>query len=98
MRLREPTDFLILESLHEHGRNVAPNLAFHTGKTRKNINTRLPVLADYEVVRKVGPSDRSGLYEITEKGMAVLDHREAYNDASDFEGLIEDSLRAETTA
>jgi len=89
MKLRRPTDFLVLEALEEHGRNVAANLAFHTGKTRKNINTRLPVLADYGLVDKIGPADRSGLYEITQKGRVAVMYREQYDTADDFEELIE---------
>ena len=95
MKLRRPTDFLILEALEETGRNVAPNLASHTGKSRKNINTRLPVLEDYGLVRKIGPADRSGLYEVTSLGKAALIHRDQYDDADDFEALIAEE--SETT-
>lgn len=91
MKLRQPTDFLILEALEETGRNVAPNLASHTEKSRKNINTRLPVLEDYGLVAKVGPADRSGLYEVTKLGKAALIHREEYETADDFDALIEGS-------
>ncbi|MFW6448872.1 MAG: winged helix-turn-helix domain-containing protein [Halobacteriota archaeon] len=92
MKLRRPTDFLILEALDRHGRNVAPNLAEHTGKNRKNINTRLPVLWDYGLVEKVGPAEHSGLYEITEKGRVTVDLRERYGEADDFDALVEDHL------
>lgn len=89
MKLRQPTDFLILEALEEQGRNVATNLAAHTGKSRKNINTRLPVLEDYGLVRKIGPADRSGLYEISATGKAALVYRDRYDETADFESLIE---------
>ncbi|ELZ21178.1 winged helix-turn-helix domain-containing protein [Natrinema limicola] len=89
MKLRQPTDFLILEALEDKGRNVATNLASHTGKSRKNINTRLPVLEDYGLVRKIGPAERSGLYEITSMGKAALVYQDQYNEADDFEALIE---------
>ncbi|WP_306059244.1 winged helix-turn-helix domain-containing protein [Natronococcus wangiae] len=89
MKLRQPTDFLILEELEDKGRNVATNLAAHTGKSRKNINTRLPVLEDYGLVRKIGPAERSGLYEITSLGKAALVYRDQYDEADDFEDLIE---------
>lgn len=92
MILRRPTDFLVLEALENHGRNVAPNLAHHTGKSRKNINTRLPLLDDYGLVEKVGPSDRSGLYEITPLGRAALRHRDDYGEAASFEDLIRSEL------
>ncbi|QFU84338.1 ArsR family transcriptional regulator [Natronorubrum aibiense] len=92
MKLRQPTDFLILEALEETGRNVAANLEAHTGKSRKNINTRLPILADYGLVRKIGPKERSGLYEITPKGEIALAHRDEYDEVDDFEQLIEDEM------
>ncbi|RQH00392.1 winged helix-turn-helix domain-containing protein [Natrarchaeobius oligotrophus] len=89
MKLRQPTDFLILEALEDKGRNVATNLAAHTGKSRKNINTRLPVLEDYGLVEKIGPAERSGLYEITSLGKAALVYRDQYDEVDDFESLIE---------
>lgn len=89
MKLRQPTDFLILEALEDKGRNVATNLSAHTGKSRKNINTRLPVLEDYGLVRKIGPAERSGLYEITSPGKAALVYRDQYDEVDDFEALIE---------
>ncbi|ELY41643.1 hypothetical protein [Natronorubrum sulfidifaciens] len=94
MKLRQPTDFLILEALEETGRNVATNLKAHTGKGRKNINTRLPMLTDYGLVRKIGPKEQSGLYEITSKGEAALAHRDEYDEVVDFEQLIEDDTRS----
>lgn len=89
MRLRRPTDFLILEALHSYGRNVAPNLAQITGKSRKNVNNRLPVLEDYGLVMKIGPADRSGLYEITERGRVALRVREEYDQVEDFDTLVD---------
>ncbi|WP_435358912.1 winged helix-turn-helix transcriptional regulator [Haloarchaeobius sp. DFWS5] len=89
MRLRQPTDFLILEALQANGRNVATNLAHHTGKSRKNINSRLPVLADYGLVDKIGPADRSGLYEVTKKGKIALMYQDQYDEVDDFGDLIE---------
>lgn len=89
MRLRRPTDFLILEALQAHGRNVATNLADHTGKSRKNINSRLPVLADYGLVNKIGPADRSGLYELTKRGKVALMYQDKYDEVDDFGELVE---------
>ncbi|WP_247728435.1 winged helix-turn-helix transcriptional regulator [Halovivax limisalsi] len=89
MKLRQPTDFLILEALEAEGRNVATNLASHTGKSRKNINTRLPVLEDYGLVDKIGPAERSGLYEISQQGKAALLYQDQYDEVDDFEALIE---------
>ena len=95
VRLRQPTDFLILEALHSYGRNVAPNVAEITGKSRKNVNNRLPVLADYGLVRKIGPADRSGLYEITDRGRVVLQLRDQYDEADDFDALVDRRLDAQ---
>lgn len=91
VKLRRPTDFLILEALDQHGRNVATNLEHHIDKSRKNINTRLPVLADHGLVRKIGPAERSGLYEITRRGRLALLYRDQYDSVDDFEALLEDS-------
>jgi DNA-binding PadR family transcriptional regulator len=91
MKLRRPTDFLILEALEVHGRNVATNLAHHTDKSRKNINTRLPVLEDYGLVRGIGPAERSGLYEITDRGRTALAYRNRYGDIEDFAALLDRS-------
>ena len=88
MKLRRPTDFLVLEALSEHGRNVATNLAHHTGKSRKNVNTRMPVLADYGLVRKIGPADHSGLYEITDRGRVALSVRDQYDEVESFGDLV----------
>ncbi|QRV17393.1 ArsR family transcriptional regulator (plasmid) [Haloterrigena salifodinae] len=91
MMIRQSTDFLILEELEDKGRNVATNLASHTGKRRKNINTRLPVLEDYGLVQKIGPAERSGLYEITSNGKAALLYQDQYDQVDNFEELIERS-------
>lgn len=88
VNLVQPTDFLILDVLAEHGRNVAPNIALHADLNKGYVNTRLPDLLDYGLVRKVGPSERSGLYEITDKGRRALDHRDEYRVVDDFEALI----------
>lgn len=98
MKLRQPTDFLILEALLSFGRNVAPNVAEITGKSRKNVNNRLPVLDDYGLVRRVGPADRSGLYEITERGRTAVRLEEQYDAVDEFEKLIERQVESEERA
>jgi predicted transcriptional regulator len=85
MKLTQPTDFEILEMLDDHGRNVAANLAIHLDRDRAYLNTRLPYLLDYGLVEKIGPSDKSGLYEITDHGRAALECREQYDDVSSHE-------------
>lgn len=98
MRLRRPTDFLILEALHAYGRNVAPNIAEITGKSRKNVNNRLPVLADYNLVTKIGPAERSGLYEITDRGRVALRLQDEYGSTDDFESLVDRRLASNDSA
>jgi hypothetical protein len=98
VRLRQPTDFLVLEALHSYGRNVAPNIAEITGKSRKNVNNRLPVLDDYGLVRKIGPAERSGLYEITEEGRVALQLRDQYDAAEDFDALVERRLESQSAS
>ncbi len=93
MKLAAPTDFDLLEALSDGKRNNAANLAIELGRNRSYINTRLPILADYGLVDRIGPAQRSGLYEITEKGLVALDHREAYGAADvDFEALVASDL------
>ena len=85
MKLTRPTDFEILDALSEGRRNVAANIAIEIDKERGYVNTRLPVLADYQLVKKVGPTSNSGLYEITRRGLAVLHLNEEYGEV---EGVL----------
>lgn len=89
LKLVQPTDFEILTALKKHGRNVATNIALHLDRNKDYINTRLPALEDYGLVEKIGPSERSGLYEITEKGEQVLACQDQYGEVDDFDALIE---------
>jgi len=93
MRLTSPTDFDILDALSDGRRNNAVNIAHELDRNRSYINTRLPVLADYGLVERVGPAPNSGLYAITERGQAVLEHRETYDDPDvDFDELVESAV------
>ncbi|UWG46953.1 Transcriptional regulator, MarR family [Halanaeroarchaeum sp. HSR-CO] len=93
MKLARPTDVEILEALSDGKRNTAANLAYHLEKDRSYINTRLPVLADYDLLDRVGPAPNSGLYEITEKGNLVLEHVDRMDEADlDFDAFIDDQL------
>ncbi len=90
MKLASPTDFDVLEALSDGKRNTAANIAIEIDRDRAYINTRLPLLEDHGLLERIGPSPNSGLYEITEKGRAVVEHREAYHDDDiDFEALVE---------
>lgn len=96
MKLAAPTDFDLLDALSDGNRNNAANLAIELGRNRSYINTRLPVLADYGLVDRIGPAERSGLYEITEKGVTVLEHRDEYADSDvDFDSLVASELNAD---
>ncbi|WP_232686425.1 ArsR family transcriptional regulator [Halobacterium zhouii] len=93
MKLAVPTDFEVLQALSGGKRNNAVNISHVIDKNRAYINTRLPILADYGLVERVGPAPNSGLYEITEKGQVVLEHRDAYeSDDVDFEAVVADEL------
>jgi len=93
MRLTAPTDFEILQALSDGKRNNASNLSHILDKNRSYINTRLPVLADYGLVERVGPAPNSGLYVITEKGIVVAELDEEYaDDDVDFDALVEERL------
>jgi hypothetical protein len=72
MRLVDPTDYEILGVLSDGKRDNAVNIATKLDRDRGYINTRLPVLKDYELVDRVGPSERSGLYVISKEGLSVL--------------------------
>lgn len=90
MRLVQPTDFDILAALSDGKRNTAANIAHIIDRNRAYINTRLPILADYDLVDRVGPSPNSGLYVITQRGRAALDHREQYGEPDvDFAALLD---------
>lgn len=93
MKLAAPTDFDVLEALSDGKRNNAVNLAHELDRNRAYINTRLPILADYGLVERVGPAPNSGLYVITEKGQAVLENRSLYReDGVDFDAEVEETL------
>ena len=91
MKLVTPTDFEILDVLSDGRRNNAVNIAAELEKNRSYINTRLPVLRDYGLVERVGPAPNSGLYVITDRGRAVLEHRESYGD-EEFDERVEGEL------
>ena len=95
VKLQRPTDFDILRVLDEEGRNVATNISEHLERKRSYINTRLPVLEDYGLVRKIGPVDRSGLYEITELGRVAVEYQKMYDEVEDFGAFVEEKLEDE---
>ena len=93
MRLTVPTDFEILRAFSDGKRNNAINIAVQLDRNRSYINTRLPVLADFGLLERVGPATNSGLYAITKKGEVVAEHQDVYkDDSTDFEAFIQDRL------
>jgi predicted transcriptional regulator len=93
MKLAAPTDFELLRALSDGKRNNAANLSIELGRNRSYINTRLPILADYGLVERIGPSERSGLYEITAAGTVVVDHWVEHEDPdADFDALVRSEL------
>ncbi|MBB6646495.1 ArsR family transcriptional regulator [Halobellus ruber] len=99
MRLTVPTDFDILDAFADGRRNNAANLAHELDRNRSYINTRLPVLADYGLLERVGPAPKSGLYAITEKGLAAAEHRDDYRtDGVDFDALVDQAVEASSSS
>lgn len=90
VKLKRPTDFLILEAFAEEGRNVAANIAILIDKKRSYVNTRLPELEGYRLLQRVGPSPNSGLYEITDRGRAALELRSEYSRDPKFEQMVDE--------
>ncbi|WP_435147189.1 ArsR family transcriptional regulator [Halobaculum sp. P14] len=79
VKLVVPTDFEILEAMSDGKRQSAPNLAEILDRDSRYMNNRLSELSAGGLVEKVGPSDRSGMYVITEKGQSALEHQEEYS-------------------
>ena len=85
-RLVHPTDFQILEALADGRRDTAANLAVTIEKDRNYLNTRLPVLADEGLICRIGPAKKSGLYQITPRGLAAAQNQTLYQrDREQFE-------------
>lgn len=89
MKLVQPTDFEILDALSDGQRNNAVNIAETLGRDRSYINTRLPQLAEYNLIESVGPANNSGLYQITQKGKRAIQYRHKYKEKADtFESML----------
>lgn len=88
MLLTLPTDALLLAEL-QRGRNIAANLALEIDRAPDFVNKRLRQLADYRLVERVGPTSKSGLYEITPRGLATLDLVDSYQQGPAFEERVD---------
>ena len=83
---------MILDRLRE-GRNVGANLALELDRNRGYVNNQLSKLASLELVRRVGPSENGGLYELTDRGELAVTYRQMYNDdAVDFESFLDEEM------
>lgn len=94
VKLVVPTDFEILEAMSDGKRQTAPNLAAILERESTYMNNRLAELAGHGLVEKVGPSERSGMYVITERGRVALEHRDEYShdSAREFGELVDSAL------
>lgn len=88
------TDFKLLGALASGKRNTAANIALEIDADRGYINNRFSYLLSNDLVERVGPKEKSGLYEITARGRAAARHQDKYlNDAvDDFETFISRQL------
>jgi DNA-binding IclR family transcriptional regulator len=87
MKLELPTDRLLLQELAK-GRNTGANIREDTDRHRSYVNRRLTQLQDYGLVRNIG----NGVYEITERGGASLHVTEEYDEAEDFDAIVNDMV------
>ncbi len=93
MKIRLPTDVDILEALSDGKRNTAANLSYRIDKERAYINTRLPVLADYGLVERVGPAPNSGLYVITDEGLSLIERvHENQERSAELRDAVDDAI------
>ena len=94
VKLVDPTDFDILTAMSDGKRQTAPNLATILDKRRQYMNDRLSSLASQDLISKVGPSPRSGMYEINEYGKRALQYRDLYshNKGPQFRKLVHGQL------
>lgn len=79
LKLVCPTDFDILEAMSDGKRQTATNLAAIIDRDSRYMNNRLADLAAIGLVEKVGPSPRSSMYTITDRGRITLAHRDEYD-------------------
>ena len=88
------TDFKVLDVLASGKRNVAANVALEIDADRGYINNRFSYLLSEGLVKRVGPKEQSGLYEITAKGQTAVQHREKYlnDEVDDFEAFVEQQM------
>ncbi|EMA27216.1 hypothetical protein C445_20986 [Halobiforma lacisalsi AJ5] len=50
------------------------------------------MLTDYGLVKKIGPKNKSGLYEITPRGETAIRMQDLYREVDDFEIILEEAV------
>lgn len=90
VKLTRPVDFKILDALSDGRRDLGANIAIRIDEGRGYVNTRLPDLKGDRLVERVGPADNTGLYQISERGVAALVLRDSYDDGPEWEQAIDD--------
>lgn len=89
MKLTPTIDFRILEAYADGRRNVPVNIALLLDEKRNTVNPRHSRLRQQGLIRRIGPAETSGLYEITARGRAALQVQHRYGDPdTDFGSLI----------
>lgn len=90
VKLIRPTDFDVLEVFSDGEQDLGRNVAKTLDRDRSYINTRLAHLEGNHMLERIGPSENSGLYRITSRGLAALDLRDGYDSGREWEELIDD--------
>lgn len=90
-----PTSFQVLRVLNDRKRQTAPNLAEILDKDSRYMSNQLNDLAGQGLVRRVGPSDNSKMFEITERGQIAIEYADEYShqEASEFGRLVNRVLK-----
>lgn len=94
MKLVVPTDFDILAAMSDGRRQTATNIAAIIDRDSRYMNNRLAELAGHGLVEKVGPADQSGMYVITDRGLAALELKDEYDHdlAPEYDAMIDEKL------
>lgn len=89
VHLSPKIDFAILGEHADARRDVAANIAAELGENRGYVNTRYSVLRNQGLLEPIGPSENSGVHQITPRGIAAYRLREHYG-TSDYDQLVDE--------
>jgi|AntRauTorckE6833_2_1112554.scaffolds.fasta_scaffold25144_1 hypothetical protein len=90
VKLTRPTDFDVLEVFSDGEQNLARNVSKSLERDRPYINTRLSHLEGSNLLERIGPAENSGLYRITERGVAAFALRDQYDSGREWEQLVDE--------